>query len=199
MYAKHIKRLLDLFLTLITMPLWGLLIVFLGIVIFISDKGNPFHNASRAGEKGETFVMYKLRTMKMNAPDIRNEDGSTFNSEDDPRLTFIGKWIRKTSLDEIPQLINVLKGDMSIVGPRPDLPEQIKLYVGEEQRKLEVRPGITGYNQAYFRNTIPWKDRIVNDIYYINHLTFIMDVKVFIKTITSVLKMDSVYVNNEKK
>lgn len=133
----------------------------------------------------------------MNAPDIRNKDGSTFNAEDDPRLTKIGKFIRKTSLDETPQILNIIKGDMSIIGPRPDLPEHMEFYEGNEARKLEIRPGVTGYNQAYFRNTIPWKERIKNDIYYIDHLTLWMDIKVFIKTAVSVLKRDDVFI--EKK
>ena len=140
------------------------------------------------------FTMYKFRSMKVNAPDIRNDDGSTFNSEDDPRLTKIGKFARKTSLDETPQLLNIIKGDMSIIGPRPDLPEHQKLYEGNEQRKLEVRPGVTGYNQAYFRNTVPWKERIQNDIYYIDHLSWWLDVKVFFKTVVSVLRREDVYV-----
>mgnify|MGYP002737259881 FL=1 len=135
----------------------------------------------------------------MNAPDIRNEDGSTFNSEDDPRLTSIGKFIRKTSIDEVPQILNVLKGDMSIVGPRPDLPEHFNVYSESEKRKLSVRPGITGYNQAYFRNTIPWKERIKNDIYYIDHLSFWMDIRVVFKTTWSILSRKSVFIEVEEK
>ena len=122
----------------------------------------------------------------MNAPDIRNEDGSTFNSEKDPRLTKIGNFIRKTSLDETPQILNVIKGDMSIIGPRPDLPEQLSLYEGNEVRKLEVRPGITGLSQAYYRNTIPWKQRIQHDIQYIDNISFWLDVKILFRTILSV-------------
>jgi lipopolysaccharide/colanic/teichoic acid biosynthesis glycosyltransferase len=135
--------------------------------------------------------------MKMNAPDIRNADGSTYNAEDDPRLTSIGKFIRKTSIDETPQIINILKGDMSVIGPRPDLPEHMNLYEGEESRKLEIRPGVTGYSQAYFRNTIPWKERIINDIYYIDHLSLWIDIKIFVKTVVSVLKREDVYVSSE--
>jgi lipopolysaccharide/colanic/teichoic acid biosynthesis glycosyltransferase len=132
--------------------------------------------------------------MKMNAPDLRNKDGSTFNAEDDPRLTKIGKFLRKTSLDETPQLMNILIGDMSFIGPRPDLPEHRLLYEGNEERKLEIKPGISGYNQAYYRNTIPWKERIKNDIYYIDHLTFWLDIKIIVKTIISVLKQEDVFV-----
>jgi glycosyltransferase involved in cell wall biosynthesis len=124
----------------------------------------------------------------------QNEDGSTFNSEDDPRLTKIGKFIRKTSLDETPQLLNIIKGDMSIIGPRPDLPEHRELYEENEERKLEVRPGVSGYNQAYFRNTVPWKERIQHDIYYIDHLSLRLDIKIFFKTAVSVLKREDIYV-----
>ena len=135
----------------------------------------------------------------MNSEDIRNEDGSTFNGENDPRVTRIGKILRKTSLDEVPQILNVLKGDMSIVGPRPDLPEHIEQYDKNEIRKLEVSPGITGYNQAYYRNSVEWKERIKNDIYYIDHLSFKMDIKILLKTVATVFKHEGVYINKNEK
>lgn len=141
--------------------------------------------------------MYKFRSMKVNAPDLRKADGSTYNGEDDPRLTKVGKFIRKTSIDEMPQLINVIKGDMSLIGPRPDLPEHIKEYVGNESRKLEVLPGITGYSQAYYRNSIEWKERIKHDIYYVDNVSLIMDIKILFKTVITVLKKEGVYVNAE--
>lgn len=197
MYRYFFKRLMDLVLAFIAFPFWLIIFITIGPIIFYQDRGPIFYNAPRLGKNGKTFKMYKFRSMKMNAPDLRNEDGSTFNSEDDPRLTSIGKFIRKSSLDETPQILNVIKGDMSIIGPRPDLPEHKALYIGNEHRKLEVRPGITGYNQAYFRNTIPWKDRIKNDIYYIDHLTIWMDIKVFIKTVVSVLKREDVFVEHK--
>ena len=137
--------------------------------------------------------MYKFRSMKVNAPDIRNEDGSTFNSKDDPRLTKIGRLIRETSIDETPQILNILKGDMSFIGPRPDLPDQIELYEGEEKRKLEVKPGITGYSQAYYRNSVPWKERIRNDIFYVDNMSFWLDVKIFLMTIMSVFRREAVF------
>ncbi|MDF1616961.1 sugar transferase [Petrocella sp. FN5] len=197
MYSNIFKRILDFILAIIALPFWLIILAFIGPMIYFQDKGSIFYNAPRLGKNGKVFKMYKLRSMKMNAPDIRNEDGSTFNAEDDPRLTKIGKFIRKTSLDETPQLLNIIKGDMSIIGPRPDLPEHKELYEGNEVRKLEVRPGVTGYNQAYYRNTIPWKERIKHDIYYIDHLTILMDIKVFLKTAVSVLKREDVFL--EKK
>ncbi|MGI8315811.1 sugar transferase [Halobacillus mangrovi] len=198
MYKIALKRVFDLLIALIIFPILLIILIILGPIIYFQDKGTIFYNAPRLGKDGKKFIMYKLRSMKLNAPDLRNEDGSTFNSEDDPRLTKIGKFIRKTSLDETPQLINILKGDMSIIGPRPDLPEHFALYKGNESRKLEIRPGVTGYNQAYFRNTIPWKERIQNDIYYIDHLSWWLDIKIFFRTAKSVLKREDVYVSKEK-
>lgn len=198
MYKKYLKRVLDILVTIIALPFWLLILIIIGPIIYFQDKGSIFYNAPRLGKDGKVFKMYKFRSMKMNAPDIRNEDGSTFNAEDDPRLTKIGKFIRKTSLDETPQLLNILKGDMSIIGPRPDLPEHHDLYEGNEGRKLEVRPGVTGYNQAYYRNTVPWKERIQNDIYYIDHLSLLLDIKIFFKTAISVLKREDIFVINGK-
>lgn len=199
MYRNFFKRIFDLVLAIIALPFWLIILIVVGLMIYFQDKGSIFYNAPRLGKDGKIFKMYKFRSMKMNAPDLRNEDGSTFNAEDDPRLTNIGKFIRKTSLDETPQLLNIIKGDMSIIGPRPDLPEHMELYEGNEVRKLEIRPGVTGYNQAYFRNTIPWKERIKNDIYYIDHLTMWMDIKVFFKTAVSVLKREDVFVERKSE
>ena len=194
MYRNYFKRLFDLIFAAIALPFWLIILIIIGPIIYIQDRGSIFYNAPRLGKDGKVFKMYKLRSMKMNAPDLRNEDGSTFNAEDDPRLTSIGKFIRKTSLDETPQLINIIKGDMSIIGPRPDLPEHMNMYKGNEVRKLEIKPGVTGFNQAYYRNTVPWKERIENDIFYIDNLSCWMDVKVFIKTALSVLKREAVFI-----
>lgn len=199
MYRNYFKRLLDLIIATIALPFWLIILIVIGPIIYFQDRGSIFYNAPRLGKDGEVFKMYKFRSMKMNAPDLRNEDGSTFNAEDDPRLTDIGKFIRKTSLDETPQLLNILKGDMSIIGPRPDLPEHFDMYEDNEARKIEVRPGVTGYNQAYFRNTIPWKERIKNDIYYIDHLRMWMDIKIFFKTAVSVLKREAVFVEQKSE
>ena len=193
MYKKFGKRALDIVLCLIAVPIFALIFIFVAPAIYFADRGPVFYNAERLGRNGKIFKMYKFRSMRMNAPDLRNADGSTFNSEDDPRLTRIGKFIRKTSLDEAPQIFNVLKGDMSIIGPRPDLPEHRRLYEGSEERKLDIRPGVSGYNQAYFRNTAPWKERIKNDIYYIDHLSIWLDVKIFFITAAMVLCRKNVY------
>ena len=187
MYRRFIKRILDCFFALMLFPFWLVVLVVLAPLIHLEDGGPVFYNAPRLGKNGNVFTMYKFRSMKTDAPDIRNADGSTFTSDDDPRLTRVGRWIRKTSLDETPQLLNVIKGDMSFVGPRPDK--------GNEVRKLEVRPGITGYNQAYYRNAIEWKERIRNDVYYVDHMSFWFDTKILMRTVLSVLRQDNIYPN----
>lgn len=199
MYKKYLKRIIDLIVSICALPIFIIFYIIIAPIIYFEDKGKIFYNGERLGKDGKIFKMYKFRTMKMNSEDIRNKDGSTYNGEDDPRVTKIGKVLRKTSIDELPQILNVLKGDMSIIGPRPDLPEHMKLYTNEEKRKLQVRPGITGYNQAYYRNSVEWKERIKNDIYYINHLTLIMDIKVFFKTIETIIKRENVYIKTNKK
>ena len=194
LYKRFFKRFFDIIFSFLALPFFLILLILLAPIIYFSDKGSIFYNAPRLGKNGKVFKMYKFRSMKMNAPDIRNEDGSTFNSENDQRLTKIGKLLRKTSIDEIPQILNVFIGNMSFIGPRPDLPEHKDLYAGNEGRKLEVRPGITGLNQAYYRNAIPWKERIAHDIEYIDKLTLMLDVKIFFKTIFVILKRDNVFV-----
>lgn len=197
MYKKYIKRFFDIILSILIMPFFMILLLIIGPIIYIQDRGKIFYNANRLGKDGKNFKMYKFRTMKENSQDIRNEDGSTFNGEDDPRVTKVGKILRKTSIDEIPQILNVLKGDMSFIGPRPDLPEHMEFYEGNEKRKLEVRPGISGYNQAYYRNSVDWKTRIKNDIYYIDNMSFLLDIKIILKTITTVFSHKGVYIEKE--
>lgn len=196
MYKNFFKRVFDFVLAILGLPFWLIILVVIGPIIYFQDKGPVFYNSVRLGKDGRVFTMYKFRSMKINAPDLRNDDGSTFNSEEDPRLTKIGKFIRKTSLDETPQIMNVIKGNMSLIGPRPDLPEHERLYEYNEKRKLEVRPGITGYNQAFFRNTVPWKERIKNDIYYINRISLTLDIKIFFKTLSAALKRENVFISN---
>src|SRR3954467_12999028 len=116
MYKSFLKRIFDLILALVALPFWFIILIVIGPIIYFQDKGFIFYNAPRLGKNGKIFKMYKFRSMKMNAPDLRNEDGSTYNAEDDPRLTKTGKFLRKNSLDEIPQILNVIKGDMSLIG-----------------------------------------------------------------------------------
>jgi lipopolysaccharide/colanic/teichoic acid biosynthesis glycosyltransferase len=194
-YKKYIKRLLDVIFAFVLLPPVLLIILISGLFIKLEDGGPIFYFSERLGKNGKIFKMYKLRTMKVNAPDLRNEDGSTYNSEDDPRLTKVGRILRKSSIDELPQIFNVLKGEMSFIGPRPDLPDHLNYYEGDEIRKLEVLPGITGFNQAYYRNTIEWKKRLKNDVYYVENLTFFLDFKILIKTIEAIILRKGVYVS----
>lgn len=197
MYRKYVKRILDMVIAIIGFPVFAIIFIVIAPLIYFEDKGPIFYNAERLGKNGIAYKMFKFRSMKVNAPDIRNEDGSTFNSEDDPRLTRIGKFIRKTSIDETPQIINILKNDMAIIGPRPDLPEHLNYYEGDEKRKLNVLPGITGYNQAYFRNSAEWKDRLKNDVFYVDNVSFWLDIKIFFKTIDSIVFKRGIYVDSQ--
>lgn len=199
MYRNFFKRIFDLVLAIIALPFWLIILIIIGPMIYFQDKGSIFYNAPRLGKGGKIFKMYKFRSMKMNAPDLRNEDGSTFNSENDSRLTKIGKFIRKTSIDETPQIINIFKNDMAIIGPRPDLPEHLNYYEGVEKRKLDVLPGITGYNQAYFRNSAEWKDRLKNDVFYVDNVSLCLDVKIFFKTIASIVFKRGIYVDSQSE
>lgn len=184
---RFIKRLFDVVVSTILMIPIGLVILISGVAIKAEDKGPIFYMADRTGRFGRIFKMYKLRSMKVNAPDIRLADGSTYNGEDDPRVTKFGKFARKTSIDELPQVINILKGDMTFIGPRPDTPVGSAAYTEEEKIILTVRPGITGYNQAVNRNSVLTKEKLKNDIYYVNHLSLWFDIKIVFMTIATVL------------
>lgn len=181
------KRFLDLLLSLLILPFILILTVLVGLCIKIEDGGPIFYMALRTGRYGKPFKMYKFRSMKVNSPDIRLADGSTFNSDDDPRVTKMGKFLRRTSIDEIPQFINVLIGDMALIGPRPDTPMYLNKYTDEERVVLNVRPGITGYNQAVNRNTVLTKEKLKNDIYYVKNMSFSLDIKIIWMTILVVL------------
>lgn len=197
MYQKVIKRIIDIVLSIIGLPFFLIALLIFGPIIYLSDKGSVFYNAERIGQYGKLFKMYKFRSMKMNAPDIRLADGSTYNGEDDPRVTKIGKFMRKTSIDELPQLLNTLNGTMSFIGPRPDTPKGAHRYPEEEKYFLKVKPGITGYSQAYFRNSVDGKTKAVNDMYYAQHISFWFDVRIFFKTIETGLLRKGTYKDEE--
>lgn len=199
MYVHFFKRLFDLIIAILALPLILLLIAILGPIIYFEDKGPVFYNAPRVGKDGKEFIMYKFRSMKVNAPDLTMADGSTYNGADDPRMTKIGAFMRRTSLDEFPQFLNVLIGNMSVIGPRPDLKRETELYEGNEGEKLLVKPGITGYAAAYGRNSLPWHDRLKMDVHYVRNISFAFDVKIFFKTIATVFKQEGVYVEQEEK
>ena len=195
MYERFFKRLIDFLAALIAMPFFLILVIPIAICIAADDGFPIFYNAKRLGQNGKLFKMYKFRSMKNNVPDIRLADGSTYNGEDDPRVTKIGKTLRSTSIDELPQLLNILKGDMSLIGPRPDPPDWNDKYPDDIRFFLKVRPGITGYSQAFFRNSADAESKMKNDVYYATHCTFLMDVKIFIKTIMVVLGHENTYKN----
>lgn len=197
MYQHVFKRLLDIVIGVIALVPVCLVILIFGIAIKLEDGGPVFYNAPRVGKDGRDFIMYKLRSMRVNAPDLVMEDGSTYNGADDPRLTKVGALLRKTSLDELPQFLNVLKGDMSVIGPRPDLRRETELYTGEEGLKLTVKPGITGYAAVMGRNSLPWHDRLALDVYYVKHISFALDAKVFFRTFATVFKQEGIYVEGD--
>ena len=198
MYKKFFKRLIDIVVSLLAMPFVALVLMIFAPIIYFTDKGPVFYNADRLGKDGKIFKMFKLRSMRVNSPNLLNPDGSTYNGDDDPRVTAVGRFIRKTSIDELPQFLNVLIGDMSLIGPRAHLTKSFKSFelLDEiRQRRLYVRPGITGYNQAYFRNSVTSEQKLLNDVYYVDNLSFALDVKILFKTIFSVLKRENIYVS----
>ena len=204
MYKHFFKRIIDIIGALILLPFVLLEIIILAPIIWLTDKGPVFYNANRAGKGYKPFKMFKLRSMYVNSPDLKNADGSTFNSDNDPRVTPIGRIMRKTSLDEFPQFLNILLGDMSFVGPRPKLYREGRLEeddVTEDMKKsFEVKPGVTGYAQAYYRNSITQDEKFHWDAYYAEHISFWMDVKIIWQTIISVIARKNINtVESQKK
>lgn len=195
MYVHFFKRLIDILIGLCALPFVVLVILVFGPIIYFTDKGPVFYNATRAGKDYKPFKMFKLRSMYVNSPDLKNPDGSTYNSDDDPRVTPIGRFLRKTSLDEFPQFLNVLIGDISFIGPRPKLwnaQRKMEDMDGDRKKSFMVKPGITGYAQAYFRNSITQDEKFHWDAYYAENISFLMDVKIILKTIKSVLSRKNI-------
>ncbi len=200
MVYRFFKRFFDIVLSLIALPFVLLVIVIFGPIIYFTDKGPIFYNAERLGRKGKVFKMYKLRSMKVNSPNLKAADGSTYNGENDPRVTKIGRFMRKTSIDEFPQFLNVLKGDMSFIGPRAHLTTSYKGYDlldDKRKRRLDVRPGITGYSQAYYRNSATAEQKMENDVFYVENISLWLDIKIVFKTVASVLKRENIYVDSQ--
>ena len=163
MYKSCVKRILDIIIGILGLPFFLIALIIFGPIIKLTDKGPVFYNAKRIGKDGKLFTMFKFRTMYVNAPDIRLSDGSTYNGEDDPRVTKIGKIMRSTSVDELPQILNILNGTMSLIGPRPDPPDWLDRYPEDIKIFLSVRPGLTGYSQAFFRNGAAGEQTMKND------------------------------------
>ena len=187
MIYNSLKRLFDIFCALIgiigTSPLW--LIAITGILI--SDWGPIFYVATRIGKDNKPFKMYKFRTMT----DERDPKTGEL-MPDEVRLTKFGTWLRSTSLDELPELFNILKGDMSVVGPRPLLVRYLPLYNTHQARRHEVRPGFTGYAQVHGRNAISWEEKFDLDVEYVDHVTFVGDWKIIFQTVRTVLKREGI-------
>lgn len=192
LFYRFVKRTFDIICSLILMIPIGVIIILSAIAIKAEDGGSVFYKAARVGRFGKIFKMYKLRSMKENSPDIRLADGSTYNGDDDPRVTKFGRFARKTSIDELPQVINILRGEMSFIGPRPDTPMYLDKYTDEEKIILTVRPGVTGYNQALNRNAVLTKEKLKNDVYYAQNLSLRFDIKIIFMTIATVLKHENV-------
>lgn len=193
-YRVIVKRIVDILLSLFVIPFVFAGAVILFVVVRLTDGGTVFYTAQRRGYQGGIFSMYKFRTMKMNAPDIRNADNSTYNAPDDPRVTKVGRFLRKTSLDELPQFLNVLKGDMSLIGPRPiTIDRPLEDYDEKRRIRLTVKPGITGYAQAYFRNSITQEEKLEKDAWYAKNLSACLDLRIFLKTILIVAARRNVY------
>jgi undecaprenyl phosphate N,N'-diacetylbacillosamine 1-phosphate transferase len=195
MYRLYVKRILDILFSLIFLPFVGVIILILSPLIYISDQGPVFYNAIRIGKDFKEFRMYKFRTMRVNAPDLRNPDGSTFNADDDERVTKIGRILRKTSMDELPQILNVLIGDMSFVGPRPILPQDFSLFTERMRLRMSIRPGLTGYNQAFYRNSVSRMQKYENDAFYTENISFMFDVKIILMTILTVIRRKNINKN----
>ncbi len=192
MYKTYLKNILDFFIAsisfLILLPIFTLTLLFL----LLSNLENPFFLQKRPGKNERIFTIIKFKTMN----DQRYENGELL--PDSLRLTHIGKFIRSTSLDEIPQLINVIKGDMSMVGPRPLLCEYLPLYNDFQKQRHDVKPGITGWAQVNGRNAISWDEKFKFDIYYVNNINFILDIKIILKTITKVIQKEGINEKNSK-
>lgn len=194
-YKRFVKRTLDLLICILVFPFWLLLFIPIIIAIKIDDGGPIFYISERIGQNCKKIKMLKFRSMKVNAEHLLNEDGSTYNSKNDPRVTKVGRFLRKTSLDEIPQLINVFVNDMSFIGPRASEWSALPTYKEDELDKMKVLPGITGYSQAYFRNSIGVREKRLLDASYARHVSFILDVKILFKTIRTVFKRENIYTN----
>lgn len=194
-YQIFVKRLIDIVFCILIIPFVLLITIPIAIAIKIEDGGPVFYKSRRIGKGFKEFNMLKFRSMKVDSPDIRNNDGSTYNSKSDSRVTRIGHLLRESSLDEIPQCFNVLLGHMSLIGPRAGDVESKDTYQDDEKDKMLVRPGISGYTQAYYRNNLSVREKRLYDAWYAHNVSFALDVRIFFKTIITVLKKDNVYTN----
>lgn len=186
MYSKYIKRILDLNLSLLALIILMPVIIVIGILVRIKLGKPIIFKQKRPGKNERIFTLYKFRTMT----EEKDEEGNLL--PDSERLTKFGRFLRSTSLDELPELINIIKGEMAIVGPRPLLVEYLPLYNEEQKHRHDVRPGLTGLAQISGRNAIQWEEKFKEDIEYISKITFIQDIKIILKTFVKVFKKDGI-------
>ena len=186
MYKNFIKPVIDFVLALVGFLFLSPVFVLVTIGLFFANDGKPFFFQLRPGKDGKIFKIIKFKTMT----DKKDENGNLLPDAD--RLTKIGSFVRKTSLDEIPQLLNVIKGDMSLVGPRPLLPKYLELYTDFQRRRNEVKPGITGWAQVNGRNSISWEKKFEYDVWYVDNVSFLLDIKILIMTVLKVVKSEGI-------
>mgnify|MGYP000959419106 FL=1 len=186
MYAKYFKRMIDFILSLIALVVLSPVLAVLMILGAVFMRGNPFFTQPRPGKNERIFKLIKFRTMD----NRKDADGNLL--PDEVRLNEYGKFLRSTSLDELPELINIVKGNMAIVGPRPLLVRYLDRYNDEQRHRHDVRPGLTGYAQAHGRNALSWEDKFAMDVWYTKHVTFIGDIKILIDTIKTVLNKSGI-------
>lgn len=191
MYKIFIKPAIDFLLALIILCLIWPALILLAVILSIQNLGTPFFKQIRPGKNGKLFTIYKFKTMR----DTRDDQGNLL--PDNQRLTAIGKMVRKLSLDELPQLWNILKGEMSFVGPRPLLPEYLPLYNQEQQKRHWVKPGITGWAQVNGRNAISWQQKFEYDKWYVEHQSFKLDIKILFMTINKIFHTQEVNASNQ--
>lgn len=185
-YAKYLKRILDLAVSFLAIVILSPFIILFSLIGAVLMRGNPFFIQKRPGKNEKIFKLIKFRTMT----NRKDRNGNLL--PDEQRLTGYGKFLRSTSIDEIPELFNILKGDMSIIGPRPLLVKYLPLYNEYQKHRHDVRPGLTGYAQVHGRNTLSWKRKFDMDIKYVEHITFIGDLKILAETVKKVIKRDGI-------
>lgn len=192
MYKSFLKRLLDFFIALATLLLFGWLILIIALILRVANKGKAFFLQERPGYKGRPFKIIKFKTMS----DQTDDDGNLLPSDD--RITKVGAFLRNTSLDELPQLINVLKGDMALVGPRPLMMRYLPLYSEEQMRRHDVRPGITGWAQVHGRNSISWSEKFKLDVWYVDNYSLKTDIQVLLLTIKKVFTEEGINTETDR-
>lgn len=197
-YNRYIKRIIDIVLSLTALIILSPVFLIIAICIKVESKGPVFFVHNRMGKDGKKIGIYKFRTMVINAeeliksftPEQMKEFKENFKLENDPRITKVGKILRKTSLDELPQLMNILKGELSIIGPRPIIEEELEKYEDNKDKFLSVKPGLTGYWAANGRSNISYDERMQMELYYVDNISAKLDLKIFFKTVLSVLKKE---------